>query len=61
MFRPLVSFGPLNSIILDLNKSKIIGNGGEMSDIEYLPTKTQYTEYPQISDAHTSHLFKPFI
>ena len=33
-FTPLISLGPLN-------KPKIIGNYGELSDLEYLPTKTE--------------------
>jgi len=35
-------------------------NGGELSDLEYLPTKTEYIEYLQIADTHTSRLFRPF-
>ena len=31
-----------------------------MSDLEYLPTKTEYMEYLQIADTHTSRLFGPF-
>jgi len=50
MCAPLLSSGPLNRIIVDLNKPYIIGNGGEMSDLEYLPTKTEYIEYLQIAD-----------
>ena len=38
----------------------MIRNGGVLSDLEYLPTKTGYTEYLQIVDAHTSRLFGPF-
>jgi len=34
-------------------------NGGELSDIEYLPMKTEYTKYLQIADTRTSHLFGP--
>ena len=34
-------------------------NGGELSDIEYLATKTEYTKYLQITDTCTSHLFGP--
>jgi hypothetical protein len=59
MHAPLISLGPLNSIILDSNKSKIIKNSGELSELEYLPTKTEYTEYLQIGDTHTSCLFGP--
>ena len=57
---PLVSLGPLNSIILDLNKHQIIRNSGVLSDLEYLPTKTGYIEYLQIADTHTFYLFGPF-
>jgi len=35
-------------------------NGGELSDLEYLPTKTEYIEYLQIADTCTSCLFQPF-
>jgi len=35
-------------------------NGGELSDLEYLPTKTEYIEYLQIADMHTYCLFRPF-
>jgi len=34
-------------------------NGGELSDLEYLPMKTEYTKYLQIMDTHTSRLFWP--
>jgi len=37
-----------------------MGNGGELSDLEYLPTKTEYIEYLQIADMCTSRLFRPF-
>jgi len=47
MHTPLISSGPLNSIIVDLNKPYIIRNGRELSDLEYLPTKTQYTEHQE--------------
>jgi len=60
MHAPLISSGPLNSIILDLNKPYTIVNSRELGDLEYLPTKTQYTKYLQNVDAHTSHLFGPF-
>jgi len=60
MRAPLVSLGPLNGIIVDLNKPYIIRNGRELGDLEYLPTKTQYTIYLQKADARTSHLFRPF-
>ena len=42
---PLVSFGPINRIILDLNKPLIMRNGGELSDLEYLPSITEYIKY----------------
>jgi len=35
-------------------------NSGVLSDLEYLPTKTGYTEYLHIVDAHTSRFFMPF-
>jgi len=35
-------------------------NGGELSDLEYLAMKTEYTKYLQIADAHTSRFFRPF-
>ena len=57
MHAPLVSSGPLNRVIVDLNKPYIIRNGRELGDLEYLPTKTQYT---QNTDARTSCLFGPF-
>jgi len=60
MCAPLVSSGPLNRVIVDLNKSYIIRNGTELGDLEYLPTKTQYTIYLQNVGACTSHLFRPF-
>jgi len=50
MHTPLVSLGPLNGIIVDLNKPYIIRNGGELGDLEYLPTKAQYTKYLQITE-----------
>jgi len=31
--------GPLNNIIVDSNKPKIITNGGELTDLDYLPSK----------------------
>jgi len=34
-------------------------NGGELSDLEYLAMKTEYTKYFQIADTHTSCLFWP--
>jgi hypothetical protein len=35
-------------------------NGGELSDLEYLPMKTENTEYLQNAATHTPHLFGPF-
>jgi len=35
-------------------------NGGELSDPEYLPMKTEYTKYFQNMAMHTPRLFKPF-
>jgi len=32
-------------------------NGGELSDLEYLAMKTEYTKYLQIADTCTSSLF----
>jgi len=60
MCAPLVFLGPLNGIVVDLNKPYIIRNSGELSDLEYLPTKTQYTKYLQSANARTSRLFGPF-
>jgi len=57
---PLISLGPLNDTILYLNKPKIIENGGELSDLEYLPTKTEKVKYLQNTGMHTSGLFWPF-
>jgi len=60
MRAPLISSGTLNGVIVDLNKPYIIRNGRELGDLEYLPTKTQYTIYLQNADARTSRLFRPF-
>jgi len=60
MRTPLVSLGPLNGIIVDLNRPYIIRKSRELGDLEYLPTKTQYTIYLQNADACTSSLFGPF-
>jgi len=32
-------------------------NGGELSDLEYLAMKTEYTKYLHIADTRTSRLF----
>ena len=53
---PVVFLGPLNDTILYLNKSKIIGNGGELSDLEYLPTKTEKVKYLQNAKMRSYHL-----
>ena len=34
-------------------------NGGELSDLEYLPVKTEYKKYLQIADTRTSRLCVP--
>ena len=52
--------GPSNDTILYLNKPKIIGNGGELSDLEYLPTKIEKVKNIQNVGAHTSRLLGPF-
>ena len=57
---PLVCLGPLNDTILHLNKPKIIRNGKELSDLEYLPTKTENVEYLQNAGTCTYCLFWPF-
>ena len=36
-------------------------NGGELSDLEHLLTKTEYMKYLQIADTRTSRLFGPFL
>jgi len=46
---------------IDLNKPWIISSGGELSDLEHLPTKTEYIKYLQIADTCTSRLFGPFM
>jgi len=35
-------------------------NGGELSDLEYLPMKTEYTKYLQNVATHTHRHFGPF-
>jgi len=57
---PLVFFCALNDTIVDLNKPKIIRNSGELSNLEYLPTKTEKVKYLQNAGMRTSHLFGPF-
>jgi len=57
---PLVSLDPFSNTIVDLNKPKIIGNSGELSDLEYLPTKTENVKYLQNAKMRTSLLFGPF-
>jgi len=39
---------------IDLNKPWIISNSGQLSDLDHLPTKTEYIKYLQITDTHTS-------
>jgi hypothetical protein len=34
--------------------------GVELSDLEYLPSKIEYTKYLQIADTRTPRLFRPF-
>jgi len=51
---------PLSDTIVDLNKPRIIGNGGELSDLEYLPTKTEKAKYLQNTGTHISCLFGLF-
>jgi len=57
----LVSLCPLNNTManIDLNKPWIISNSGELSDLQHLPTKTEYIKYLQITDTRTSHLSGP--
>jgi len=57
---PIIILGPLNNTILYLNKPKIIGNGGELSDLQYLPTKTEKVKNLHNVGMHTSSLFGPF-
>jgi len=54
--------GPLNNTMvnIDLNKPWIISNSGELSDLEHLPTKTEYIKYLQNTAMHTPCLFGPF-
>ena len=57
---PLISLCPLNNSILYLNKPKIMENSGELSDLEYLLTKTEKVKYLQNAGKCTSRLFGPF-
>ena len=57
---PLVLLGPLNYTIVDCNKPLIMRNGGELTKLEYLPTKTEYPEYLWNAGTRTSRLFWPF-
>jgi len=57
---PLVSFGPSNYIIIDLNKPNIIRNGRELSSVQYLLTKPENAEYLQNAETRTSRIFFPF-
>jgi len=56
---PLFFLSPLNDIIVDLNKPKIIKDGGELSNLEYLPTKTENVKYLQNAGTCTSCLPEP--
>jgi len=55
----LFCLGSLINTIADLNKLKIIRNGKELSDLEYLPTKTENVEYLQNTGMRTYRLFRP--
>jgi hypothetical protein len=57
---PIVSFVPSNYKISDLNKPKNEPNGGELSNVEYLPTKQENAEYLWNAETRTSRLFCPF-
>ena len=57
---PLIFVGPLTNTISYLNNPKIIANGGELSDLEYLPTKIEKVKYLQNAKACSYHLFMPF-
>jgi len=36
---PIIFFGPLNNTIANLSKPNIIRNSGELTDLDYLPSK----------------------
>jgi hypothetical protein len=54
---PLISFGPLDYMIIYLNKPYIIRYGGELSNIEYLPTKPENAENLWNVKTGSYHLF----
>ena len=56
---PLVSFDPLSNTIVDLNKPKIIGNSGELSDLEYLHTKTEKVNISRMQEHAPIVFFGP--
>jgi hypothetical protein len=56
---PLVFFSPPSYIITELNKPYIIKNGGELSNVEYLPTKPENAEYLWNARTRASRLFCP--
>jgi len=58
MCTPLISSGPSNGIIVDLNKPYIIRNGRELGDLEYLPTKTQGPLNDTIIDLNKSKIIR---
>jgi len=57
---PFASLDLSNDTILYLNKPKIMGNSGELSDLEYLPTKAEKVKYVQNAAMHSSCLLGPF-
>jgi len=57
---PLIFLGPLSDTILYLNKYKFIGNHGELSDPEYICTKTEKVTYLQNTNTHIHYLASPF-
>jgi hypothetical protein len=56
---PLVFFTPPSYIITELNKPYIIKNGGELSNVEYLPTKPENAEYFWNARTRASRLLWP--
>jgi len=46
--------------IWHLNKPKITGNDGELSDLEYLPTKPEKVKYLQNAKMCSYYLVRPF-
>ena len=57
---PLVVLGPLSDTILYLNEYKIIVNGGQLSDLEYIPTKTEKVKYLHNAKMRTYHPSRHF-